>query len=518
MSLIAFWIAHRSELAAMMERHLFLVAVSTLAAIAIGLPAGIVAVRRPRVGRPLLAAASIAQTVPSLALLGFLLPLPFIGGVGPRIAVVALILYALLPIIRSTAAGLTSIDPAVLEAGVAMGMTPRQQLWLLELPLALPSIVAGIRIATIVGIGTATIAAAIGAGGLGEYIFRGLSMVDSTVILAGAIPAAALALIADGLLTWVERQLSPGRHALPSVGPIAIATTSLLVVLVFAGGLAPSRPNAIVIGSKNFTEQVVLGELLAQSLEREGLPVTRRLNLGGSFICDRAIRSGDIDAYVEYTGTALAAILKQPIVKDPDVVFTAVRDAYARAGLSVLAPLGFNNTFAIIVRRSDADALGLETIEDLRRVDPRWTPGFGYEFAERTDGYAGLASAYGLRFSTAPRVMELDLVYRALASKQVDVIAGDATSGLIKALDLAMLRDNRAYFPPYHAVPVVRSAVLLAHPEIRTAMAALAGRISDDDMRAMNYAVDVKKEDVAAVARAFLSTRRPSAGASRPSP
>ena len=507
MNLITFWIAHRSELAAMIERHLFLVAVSTLAAIAIGLPAGVVAVRRPRVGRPLLAAASIAQTVPSLALLGFLLPLPFIGGVGPRIAVVALILYALLPIIRSTAAGLTSIDPAVLEAGVAMGMTPRQQLWLLELPLALPSIVAGIRIATIVGIGTATIAAAIGAGGLGEYIFRGLSMVDSTVILAGAIPAAALALIADGLLTWVERQLSPGRHALPRVAPVAIATMSLLLALVFAGGLAPSRPNAIVIGSKNFTEQIVLGELLAQSLEREGLPVTRRLNLGGSFICDRAIRSGDIDAYVEYTGTALAAILKQPIVKDPDIVFAAVRDTYARAGLSVLAPLGFNNTFAIIVRRSDADALGLTTIEDLQHVDARWTPGFGYEFAERTDGYAGLASAYGLRFSAPPRVMELDLVYRALASGQVDVIAGDATSGLIKALDLAMLRDNRAYFPPYQAVPVVRSAVLLAHPEIRAAMATLAGRISDDDMRAMNAAVDVDHRDVARVVADFLATR-----------
>ena len=528
MTLIAFWIAHRSELAGMIERHLFLVAVSTLAAIAIGLPAGVVAVRRPRIGRPLLAAASIAQTVPSLALLGFLLPVPFIGGVGPRIAVVALVLYALLPIIRSTAAGLTSIDPAVLEAGVAMGMTPWQQLWLLELPLALPSIVAGIRIATIVGIGTATIAAAIGAGGLGEYIFRGLSMVDSTVILAGAIPAAALALIADGLLTWVERQLSPGRHAMPRVAPVAVAAASLLVVVVVAGGLASSRPNAIVVGSKNFTEQVVLGELLAQTLEREGLPVTRRLNLGGSFICDRAIRSGDIDAYVEYTGTALAAILKQPVAKDPDVVFDAVRDAYAREGLSVLAPLGFNNTFAIIVRRSDADALGLKTIEDLRHVDTRWTPGFGYEFAERTDGYAGLASAYGLRFTAPPRIMELDLVYRALSAKQVDVIAGDSTSGLIKALDLDVLRDNRAYFPPYQAVPIVRSAVLLAHPEVRVALSSLAGHISEDDMRAMNYAVDVEKKDVVAVVRTFLAssakaaedeaTPRRAAGASVPSP
>src|SRR5438132_6103650 len=327
MRLLTFWATHGGELAAMVERHLFLVFWSTLVAVAIGLPAGIIAAHRPRVGRPLLAAASIAQTIPSLALLGFLLPLPFIGGIGPRIAVVALILYALLPIIRSTAAGLRSIDPAVIEAGVAMGMTPRQLLWLVELPLALPSIVAGIRIATIVGIGTATIAAAIGAGGLGEYIFRGLSMVDSTVILAGAIPAALLALIADGVLTWVERRLSPGRQRLSRAAPIAVAAAALLIATAGAAGFGPARPNTIVIGSKNFTEQVVLGELLAQTLERRGLTVTRRLNLGGSFICDRAIRSGDIDAYVEYTGTALAAILKQPIVKDPEDALTALRDA-----------------------------------------------------------------------------------------------------------------------------------------------------------------------------------------------
>jgi osmoprotectant transport system permease protein len=496
---------HRAELGAMIERHLFLVLWSTLVAAAIGLPAGIVAAHRPRIGRPLLAAASIAQTIPSLALLGFLLPLPFIGGIGPRIAIVALILYALLPIVRSTAAGLRSIDPAVIDAGIAMGMTPRQLLWLVELPLALPSIVAGIRIATIVGIGTATIAAAIGAGGLGEYIFRGLSMVDSTVILAGAIPAAVLALIADAALTWVERRLSPGRQKLSRAAPAAVAAAVLLIATLAAAELGSARPDAIVIGSKNFTEQVVLGELLAQTLERRGLTVTRRLNLGGSFICDRAIRSGDIDAYVEYTGTALAAILKQPVVKDPEAAFTTVRDAYGSAGLSVLAPLGFNNTFAIVVRRADAEALGLNTIEDLRRVDTQWRPGFGYEFAERADGYAGLAAAYGLRFTAPPRIMELDLVYRAVATRQVDVIAGDATSGLIKALDLAMLQDNRGYFPPYYAVPIVRSAVLLAHPEVRDALSQLAGKISADDMRAMNAAVDVDHRDVTATVREFLA-------------
>jgi osmoprotectant transport system permease protein len=505
MRLIAFWMSHRGELAAMVERHLFLVTVSTVVAAAIGLPAGIVAAHRPRIGRPLLAAASVAQTIPSLALLGFLLPLPFIGGIGPRIAIVALILYALLPIIRSTAAGLKSLDPAVLEAGVAMGMTRRQLLWLVELPLALPSIVAGIRIATIVGIGTATIAAAIGAGGLGEYIFRGLSMVDSTVILAGAIPAALLALAADGGLTWLERRMSAGRRTGPRTTAVAIVGALAAAAVVLASSIGTSRTDSIVIGSKNFTEQVILGEVLAQALERRGIPVTRRLNLGGTFICDGAIRAGDIDAYVEYTGTALTAILRQPILRDSDTILSTLRDAYGLRGLSVQAPLGFNNTFAILVRSADARAMGLRTIGDLRATASRWRPGFGYEFAERADGYTGLATAYGLQFSEQPRVMELDLVYRALASRQVDVIAGDSTSGLIKALDLAMLADDRQYFPPYHAVPIVRAAVLLRHPEVGEAIGRLAGRISEDDMRAMNAAVDVEHRDVAATVRAFLS-------------
>ena len=257
----------------MVERHLFLVLWSTSIATMLGLPAGILAAHRPRIGRPLLAAASIAQTIPSLALLGFLLPLPFIGGIGPRIAIVALILYALLPIVRSTATGLRSIDPAVIDAGVAMGMTSRQLLWLVELPLALPSIVAGIRIATIVGIGTATIAAAIGAGGLGEYIFRGLSMVDSTVILAGAIPAAAAG-TRRGRRSDVGRAAAVARPAATVTRGRRLRSTRGGRSLIAVAGSCRVRTrtaDTIVIGSKNFTEQVVLGELLAQTLERRGI-------------------------------------------------------------------------------------------------------------------------------------------------------------------------------------------------------------------------------------------------------
>src|SRR3989454_9526210 len=213
--LIEFWWSHRAELAALLGQHVLLVAASTLVAVAVAVPLGVFASRRARLAAPILGVANIVQTVPSLAMFGFLLPVPFIGGVGARAALVVLILYGLLPIVRTTIAGLRSIDPSIREAGVAMGMTPRELLRQVELPLALPSIVAGVRVAAVVGVGSATIAAAIGAGGLGEYIYRGLSMVDTTVILAGAIPAAMLALVVDGGLWWMERRLSARRRGRP---------------------------------------------------------------------------------------------------------------------------------------------------------------------------------------------------------------------------------------------------------------------------------------------------------------
>ncbi len=506
MRLITFWAEHGPELGSMIARHAFLVVVSTVAAIAAGVPLGIAAAHRPRLGRPVVGVANIAQTIPSLALLGFLLPLPFVGGVGPRVAIVALILYALLPIVRGTIAGLRGIDPAVMEAATAMGMTPRQLLWLVELPLALPSIVSGIRVATVVGVGTATVAAAIGAGGLGEYIFRGLSMVDSTVILAGAIPAALLAVLADGLLTWVERQLQPSRGR-RRVGALALAAVVVVGTIAAAAVAGASRATTVVVGSKNFTEQIVLGELVAQTLERAGVPVSRKLNLGGTFICDQALRAGDIDVYVEYTGTAWTAIFRQPASRDRAAVTAGTRERYAAAGVTMLPPLGFNNTFAILVRRADAEAMGLRTIGDLARL-PQWRPGFGYEFIERQDGYRGLAQAYGLQFTSEPRVMDLALMYRALAAGDVDVVAGDATSALIQSLDLRVLEDDRGYFPPYDAVAVARTATLLRDPRVRDAVEALAGRITDADMRAMNHAADVERRDVGQIVREFLDRRR----------
>ena len=503
--LFTFWFAHRVELAGLLAQHVLLVAASTFVAVLIGVPLGIFASRRPRLSAPIVGLANIVQTIPSLAMFGFLLPVPFIGGVGARAAIFVLILYGLLPIVRTTITGIAGIDRTIREAGVAMGMTSRELLRIVELPLALPSIAGGIRVAAVVGVGSATIAAAIGAGGLGEYIYRGLSMVDSTVILAGAIPAAVLALAVDGGLLWVERQLSARRRSLSRRTALAAGAVALAVIAISGGAVVARSGGAIVVGSKNFTEQVILGELVAQTIERDtGLPVQRRLNLGGTLICDRALTTGDIDVYVEYTGTALTAVFHRPVVTDPGAAYEEVRDQYARSGRTLLPALGFDNTFAILVRGQDARSLGLKTIEDAARVSSRWRAGFGYEFLERPDGYPGLAKAYGLRFAGDPHVMDLTLSYRALSSNQVDLIAGDATAGLISALDLVQLEDSRHYFPPYAAAPVARAQTLLKYPQVRIALEHLGGRVTAADMRRMNYAADVDHKDVAKIVAEFL--------------
>ncbi|MFQ5678841.1 MAG: glycine betaine ABC transporter substrate-binding protein [Gemmatimonadota bacterium] len=267
------------------------------------------------------------------------------------------------------------------------------------------------------------------------------------------------------------------------------------------------RGEAIGVGSKNFTEQDLLGEIVAQWIEATtDLPVRRRLHLGGTFICHRALVAGEIDAYVEYTGTAYTAILERPPVPDPDSVYRAVRADYRqRWGLEWLPPLGFENTFALLVRRATADSLGLRTLSDAVPYARAWTPGFGYEFAEREDGLAGLERAYGLEFAGPPRLMDLQLTYRALAAGQVDLIAGNSTDGQIEALDLVQLRDDRGYFPPYEAAIVARGEALERHPGLRAGLEALAGRIDTREMRRLNRAVDVERLDYRQVAREWVA-------------
>jgi osmoprotectant transport system substrate-binding protein len=282
------------------------------------------------------------------------------------------------------------------------------------------------------------------------------------------------------------------------------------LVVAFAALLAltacsPPRPDHPVVGAKNFTEQVVLGELLAQEIEaRSNLKVERRFYLAGSFICQQALVAGRIDAYVEYTGTALTAILKQPLDRNPQSALDAVRRLYAsKYDVDVGAPLGFENTFAMVIRGDDARRLHLTTLSEAAAYTPQWRLGVGYEFEQRPDGLPGLSKAYGLKFAAVPRTMDLGLLYRALIEHQVDVIAANSTDGPIQALGLTVLQDDKHYFPPYQAVPLVRADALRRWPQIQIALDALAGRISADDMRAMNEAVDGGHRDPAEVVREF---------------
>jgi osmoprotectant transport system substrate-binding protein len=268
---------------------------------------------------------------------------------------------------------------------------------------------------------------------------------------------------------------------------------------------SPPRPDHPVIGAKNFTEQVVLGELLAQEIEaKSSLKAERRFYLAGSYICQQALVSGRIDAYVEYTGTALTAVLKQPLDRDPERVVQTIRQLYAsRYQIDVAAPLGFENTFAMVIRGEDARNLHITTLSQAAKFTPQWRLGVGYEFEQRPDGLAGLSSAYGLKFASAPRTMDLGLLYRALGAHQVDMIAANSTDGPIQALGLVALEDDKHYFPPYQAVPLVREEALKRWPQIQLALNALAGKITAEDMRTMNEAVDGQHRDPAEVVREF---------------
>lgn len=286
----------------------------------------------------------------------------------------------------------------------------------------------------------------------------------------------------------------------------SFATVFLLAVGTLS---ACSRHERIVIGCKNFTEQIVLGEIVAQQIENKThLPVERRFYLGGTYIAHQGILAGRIDIYPEYTGTALTAILKQPPMSDKKTVYDHVKSEYEqRFRLTLGPPLGFNDTFAIEIRGDDARRLHIETISQASQYTPQWRAGFGYEFMERADGYKGLSATYGLRFAESPRIMDLGLLTRALKEHQVDLIAGNMTDGLIPALDLAVLDDDKHYFPPYEAVPIVREQTLTDHPEVRVALDELGGTISDAEMRQLNYAVDGQKRDVKEVVREFLRSK-----------
>lgn len=499
--------------------HLVLVASSVALALLIALPLGLAIQAHPRWRRLVLGLANAVQTIPSLAIFGLLLTVPLLGGIGSTPAVVALTLYALLPLLRGLLTGLQQVPPGLKQAGQALGLSGGQVLRHVELPLALPSLMAGLRVAAVIAVGVATIGAAIGAGGLGVFIFRGIATVNNTLLLAGALPAAAIALAADACLGALEAHLTRGSRQ-PLQSPrlwlgirrrwaLAVALTGAALLAIVLGWhqlASPGPAGSVVIGAKGFTEQQLLGELLAQEIEEHtSLQVRREFSLGSTFLCHEAVRQGRVDGYVEYTGTAWSAILKQPSgsgASDRASLWNRARRLYAeRYGLRMFPSLGFENTFAILIRRAQGQQLGLRTISQAVLPARRWRAAFGYEFLNRGDGYPGLASRYGLRFAAPPTAMDLGLTYRALADGRVDLIAGDSTSGLIPALKLQVLLDDRHYFPSYDAVPVFNAASLERHPELVPVLENLAGRLSAVTMQQLNAAVDLEHQSPELVVR-----------------
>lgn len=286
-------------------------------------------------------------------------------------------------------------------------------------------------------------------------------------------------------------------------------TFVVAAVTLFLSSCSPSHPDRIVVGSKNFTESFLLGEIVAQVIEsRTQLKVDRRFYLAGTYICQQAILAGRIDIYPEYTGTALTAILKQKVGGDKQDIYQRIKSEYEhRFGLTLGPPLGFNDTFAMEIRGEDARRLNIKTLSQAAAFAPHWRAGFGYEFMERPDGYRGLAATYGLHFAEPPRVMDLGLLARALKDHQIDLAVGNTTDGLIPALDLFVLEDDRHYFPPYEAVPVIRLQTLQQHPEVAQVLGELAGKISDAEMQELNYAVEGQHRDAQEVAREFLKSK-----------
>ncbi len=503
------------------EQHLWLVLVSISIAVIIGVPVGVLLTRYKSLRGPVLGVANIMQTVPSLALFGLLIPIPFIGGIGRSTAIIALVLYALLPVIRNTVTGILGVDGNVREAAVAMGMTDGQVLRQVELPLAMSVILTGIRVATVITIGVAIIAAAVGAGGLGEYIFRGLRQFDNRLLLAGAVPSALMALVADFGIGLLEKRYDTGRRrssekrSPPLLRRLSWGAVAVVLSLVVYGAwrgagfsAAPTMTEGqarVTVGSKDFTESVLLGEIVAQMLEARGVEVKRSFELGGN-LAHQALITGQIDCYPEYTGTSFVEILKHAPITDAGAVYAEVQHEYAaKFNIEVSPPLGYSNDFAILVRGVDARRLNLKTISDAAQYAPKWRAGFGQDFMSRADGYAGFARAYGLRFAQPPREMDLSLTYRALASNQVDLIAGNSTDGLIAALDLFQLADDRRYFPPYEAVILARRDSMARVLALGDALKLLSNAISTEEMRRLNHEVDGRRRDPKEVAREWIA-------------
>lgn len=491
--------------------HLQLTLVALLLSAATALPLGVAATRSRWLEPAALAVAGVIQTVPGLALLALMVPLLAamdLRSIGFLPAICGLTLYGVFPILRNTVTGISGVSPIYKEAARGVGMTSRQQLLRVELPLAMPVIVAGLRTATVWLVGITTLSTPVGATSLGNYIFSGLQIRNYTAVVVGCVAAGGLALLLDGLVRAVEDGLVRRRRR-----QVAAAVGIAVLLYAYAGVTLAARlfdsERPVVVGSKTFTEQYVLSAVIAELVEREtGRPTTLVQSLGSTVAFD-ALTAGEIDIYVDYTGTIwVNHMAGGDTFPDHTVLADRVRD-FLREHYDVLlaAMLGFENTYALSVRGADVERLGLRNISDLAPVAARFVFGGDYEFFARPE-WPYIRDAYGLAFRER-RTMDPSLMYQAVATGEVDVISGFGTDGRIDAFGLRVLQDDRHVVPPYDAIVLAGARLAREAPDVVAALGRLDGAIDTDRMRAMNFEVDVQGAEPAAVAARFVDTLAP---------
>lgn len=501
-SFINFTLDRKDQIFNLFLQHIELTVFAVVVSIIVGVPLGILITRVRKLSTPIIGIANIAQSIPSLALLGFLIP---VFGIGSKPSIIMVVIYSLLPIIKNTYTGLINIDAPVIEAATGVGLTKSQILLKISIPLAMPIIMSGIRISAVTAVGLMTIAAFVGAGGLGYLVFSGVQTVNNYMILAGAIPACFLALFLDFVIGKVEGLVVPEGIRIAKGEKIKkrkkrnkkfdrIIAASLAIVVIVVSSIAiynAKNKKVIVIGSKNFNEQLVLGNMIASLIEHNtDYKVERKLNLGGTNVVFSAMKSGDVDLYVEYTGTGLVDIMKQNSISDKDKVYNTVKDYFDKTyGMEWLKPIGFNNTYVLSMKKDIANKYNVNTISDLSKVSSKFTLGSTMEFLNRSDGYLGLQKMYNINFKNT-KGLDGGLRYSALNKDETQVTDAFSTDGLIKKFDLKTLKDDKNFFPPYYAVPLVNKSTLNKYPKLKGVLEKLENKISDEEMRNLNYKVD----------------------------
>ena len=516
MEFIDYIIENKDQIISLCIEHIELTALAIIIAIIIGVPIGILISYKRKLNKPVLGITSVTQAIPSMALLGFMIP--FLG-IGTAPAIVVVVLYSLLPIIKNTYTGIANISPATVEAATGIGLTKAQILTKIQIPEALPIIMAGVRISSVSAVGLMTMAAFIGGGGLGYLIFSGIRTVNNYQILAGAIPACILALLVDYFFGAIEKLVTPislqnetkrkeKQKKERRKNKIIVIITILIIGLLFLQEIDFSKKsdNVIRVGSKDFTEQEILCYMTSQAIENNtDIDVENECNLGGAQVVFSALTNDNIDLYIDYAGTDYTDILKHKPISDVDKVYKTIKkEMKEKYDIEVLNQMAFNNTYALAVTKETAQKYNLATISDLTRVSNDLIIAPTLEFINREDGLPGLEKEYGLSFKDtigidgSPR-------YTALQNNNAQVIDAFTTDGLLKKFNLVVLEDDKNFFPPYYAIPLVRSDTLKEYPEIEKVLNALGPYLTDEVMQDLNYQVDELGKSPEKVATDFLN-------------